>query len=145
MIKKILLALLFCFYCFNQVHAQYFEPQWSEFCPPKYLNVKYIEPTWWRGYVEDNNYWVTRKQEFGNNINYCRGIRNGQDQSACYEDIRKTERNKNVQYEAFYDLRLKEQEIYAQRMQNERALRLMEQQQRNLSRPQDVNVNVINK
>ena len=142
--KKFLFVFVALF-ALNQVQAQYFEPQWSEFCPPKYLNVKYIEPAWWRGYVEDNNYWVTRKQEFGNNIKYCRGIKNSQEQSACYEDIRKTERNKNVQYEAFYDLRLKEQESYAQRMQSERALRLMEQQQRNLSRPQEVNVNVIGK
>lgn len=131
--KKIFLILiLFLFLCV-EVHADdSFIPQWSEFCPVKYLNaeqMEYMTTSSWKNilcivsllgikyriqYVKTNNYWVDRKNSFENEIGLCNENESNDDKISCYMKVRQLEVEKNHQ--------LEEERIARQQLQTDQEL-----------------------
>lgn len=132
--KKIM--LLFCLLVTCQCVFAYGEPQWSEYCPPRYINVSYVEPSFWNFFkynVYDNNYWAARKNEFNNQVNCCRVIPNAKTQGDCYASMREAENNKNAQYYQAQQLNIQ--------MQQERDRYYLERQKIDaMNRPVNVNI-----
>lgn len=77
------LALIFC----GQVFAEnFFEVEWSEFCPRKYQNIDSSS----FHLTRQGRYWADRKQQFDKRVAKCKSL--SQDsQSACFESLRALE------------------------------------------------------
>lgn len=92
--------VLLCNICIMQnAKASIFEPQWSEFCPPKYQNAvfrKGEKP----GMYKENNYWAVRRVQFEKSKRECRSYQDIATQNACYQRMVDIERNKSVQRKA---------------------------------------------
>ena len=63
-------------------------PQWSEFCPPAYINSKSSR------FNSVQNYWYNRRVQFEESLDQCKSY-NGEYLKSCYSKIRTEERNKN--------------------------------------------------
>lgn len=103
--KKILLVLSIFLFIQPVLAETFFEPQWSEFCPSKYLNAKYRKVNFWNWLIFDtweglkeNEYWSLRKQEFSKHINKCNTIEKTEDKGKCFSEARAIEQNKNSTY-----------------------------------------------
>lgn len=106
--------------CFAQV-----QPEWSEFCPKRYLNAKYRENNShanrlfgglltctiygapigipiliWNKNVDNRNYWANRRTEFNNEIEGCNRMDNYDSKINCYASVRSIEYSKNQDYYA---------------------------------------------
>ncbi len=88
MIKKysLLLALFLTLPTFT-----YFEPDWSEFCPPQYVNLSTSKKYFWA----EKKYWLNRKVNFEKNKGYCEIQKDKED---CFAELRQSELNKNKVY-----------------------------------------------
>jgi len=98
-VKKIFIILSFVLLA-QPALAQVIDPQWSEFCPDKYINAEYKIPTLWDYWFsfsrEPKNYWANRKNEFEANIKTCRDVQSSEDELySCYLQVRGMEQNKN--------------------------------------------------
>ncbi len=102
--KKIILLSLLLVPLFVFAEEQTFvvegveEPQWKDFAPVAYVDVK--EP---KGLVKFNDviaYWYKRKVEFDNGIENCRAIEKTEDRVACYQDLKVKQYQKNSDYNA---------------------------------------------
>ena len=74
------------------------EPQWKDFAPVAYVDVK--EP---KGLVKFNDvvaYWYKRKVEFDENIEKCRAVEHNDDKIRCYQDLKVKQYQKNSDYNA---------------------------------------------
>lgn len=101
-------------------------PTWDEFCPPQYLNAvpeynkpkkvstknvilgalfgplatpflsKAIDNANNEQYIQELNYWNTRKQVFEKSVNTC--LADNNNQSLCFMKVRELEIQKNNQY-----------------------------------------------
>jgi hypothetical protein len=85
--------MLFCFV--SPAFAEIKPPEWSEFCPDKYLNAEYQKVSkwdyWFNFKKEENNYWALRKMSFEKQLKYC------DSEPSCYLLISQNEENKNRQ------------------------------------------------
>ena len=111
--KKILIALLICSFCLS-VYADEvdFSPKWANIAPAEYSNdVQYIENNTFNKKhpvlsvftamtlvgvpvvvvsknkseeIETNNYWYMRKNEFDEQVNFCKQMNNNDTKMACY-------------------------------------------------------------
>lgn len=107
--KKIsIFVFILCIWLTNTglLKASVPEPQWSEFCPYKYLNIMPVKHPWYSNILyitRENNknydYWTTRKLQFENEIKLCQQIQNTEQLVGCYINIRQIESAKNNNYE----------------------------------------------
>ena len=101
--KKIL--VLFLMFCFVSPVMAY-QPSWSEFCPSEYTNSssKHNPASYILRITRENNkecdYWVNRKADFENQVNYAMQLPQDQREN-YYQQIRIAESNKNnVHYQS---------------------------------------------
>ncbi len=74
------------------------EPQWKDFAPVAYVDVK--EP---KGLAKFNDvvaYWYKRRVEFDKNIEKCRAIEQNDEKLTCYQDLKVKQYQKNSDYNA---------------------------------------------
>ena len=74
------------------------EPQWKDFAPVAYVDVK--EP---KGLVKFNDvvaYWYKRRVEFDKGIEKCRAIEQNNEKLSCYQDLKVKQYQKNSDYNA---------------------------------------------
>ena len=124
--KKILIALLICSFCLS-VYADEvdFSPKWANIAPAEYSNdVQYIENNTFNKKhpvlavftamarvgvpvgvvsknkseeIETNNYWYMRKNEFDEQVNFCKQMNNNDNKMACYNNLIQSEHSKTAQ------------------------------------------------
>jgi len=114
--KKIICLLIFVFLGSPSFAYQL---DWNEFCPPQYVNAKYMRNdtiSRWKGFlygitivglpvtannidryheIEVNNYWVDRRLNFYTKITNCKKIANKAEMLYEYSTIEQEERNSN--------------------------------------------------
>lgn len=74
------------------------EPQWKDFAPVAYVDVK--EP---KGLVKFNDvvaYWYKRRVEFDNGIQKCRAVEPNDAKINCYQELKIKQYQKNSDYNA---------------------------------------------
>lgn len=74
------------------------EPQWKDFVPIAYVDVK--EP---KGLAKFNDviaYWYKRRTEFEKGIEKCRAIERNDEKITCYQDLKVKQYQKNSDYNA---------------------------------------------
>lgn len=113
MLSLLLIPLLVCAesYDINGVE----EPQWKDFAPVAYVDVK--EP---KGLVKFNDvvaYWYKRKVEFDKNIDKCREIEQNEAKISCYQDLKVKQYQKNSDYNARIEA-VENAKMYPQEMQD---------------------------
>lgn len=74
------------------------EPQWKDFTPPAYIDVK--SPKGLGKFNDTAAYWYKRKVEFENEILKCREIENVDSKISCYQDLKVKQYQKNSDYNA---------------------------------------------
>ena len=74
------------------------EPQWKDFAPIAYVDVK--EPKGLNKFNDVIAYWYKRKAEFDENIEKCRAIEQNDDKLRCYQDLKVKQYQKNSDYNA---------------------------------------------
>ena len=91
------------------------EPQWKDFAPIAYVDVK--EP---KGLVKFNDivaYWYKRKVEFDKGIEKCRAVEHNDDKIRCYQDLKVVQYQKNSDYNARIEA-MERQRMSPQEMQD---------------------------
>ena len=69
------------------VYAEnFFEVEWSEFCPPRYQNIDADS----FHLTRQGRYWAKRKQQFDSRVKKCKSLPQ-ESQSACFESLRTLE------------------------------------------------------
>lgn len=95
------------------------EPQWKNFAPVAYVDVK--EPKGFAKFNDVTAYWYKRKVEFDKGIESCRAVKENDAQFKCYQDLKVKQYQKNSDYnariEAMERQRMNPQEMQSQ-MQN---------------------------
>ena len=74
------------------------EPQWKDFAPVAYKDVK--EP---KGLAKFNDvlaYWYKRRVEFDKGIEKCRALEKDEEKINCYQDLKVVQYQKNSDYNA---------------------------------------------
>ncbi len=74
------------------------EPQWKDFAPIAYVDVK--EP---KGLAKFNDvvaYWYKRRAEFDKGIEKCRALEQNSEKLTCYQDLKVKQYQKNSDYNA---------------------------------------------
>lgn len=66
------------------------EPQWEDFCPAPYRNLDSSK----QYTMKNKKYWQVRKNEFEKSVDQCTANFAGDKLSACYEQIRETEKTR---------------------------------------------------
>lgn len=74
------------------------EPQWKDFAPVAYVNVK--EPKGLGKFNDVAAYWYKRKVEFDNGIEKCRTTEPANAKISCYQDLKIKQYQKNSDYNA---------------------------------------------
>ena len=90
------------------------EPQWKDFAPKAYENVK--EP---KGLAKFNDvvaYWYKRRVEFDKGIEKCRAVEKAEARVACYQDFKVKQYQKNSDYNARIEA-VEQQMMYPQEIQ----------------------------
>lgn len=85
-LKKIF--VLFCLLISSVCAQNYFEVEWSEFCPQKYAN---IDSSKWH-YTQSGRYWANRKKIFERRLERCNNLAE-ENRAACYQSLRELETN----------------------------------------------------
>lgn len=91
------------------------EPQWKDFAPVAYVDVK--EP---KGLAKFNDvvaYWYKRRVEFEKGIDKCREITENNAQFSCYQDLKVKQYQKNSDYNARIEA-MERQRMNPQEMQD---------------------------
>lgn len=84
--KKIISALVVYFTIMPVFAEVFFEPQWEEFCPKRFVN---INPNSWH-YTASGKYWAKRKKVFEQRLAKCNSL-NEASREACYSNLRDLE------------------------------------------------------
>ena len=85
--KKIISALII-FSGITGVTAAVLEPEWTEFCPPRYCESND------NAFSKDATYWHKRRLQFYNALSKC-SVYQGEQLDACYDELRAAEGRKN--------------------------------------------------
>ena len=78
--------------------AGFDEPQWKDFAPVAYVNVK--EPKGLGKFNDVVAYWYKRRAEFDKGIENCRAIENRDEKITCYQELKVKQYQKNSDYNA---------------------------------------------
>jgi hypothetical protein len=138
MLKKSLFILLILCITYPAFSIQKSVPalSWDEFCPEQYLNADYVQPQYnesgnmflamtgigmpfayknkekYDAQIE-NNYWVTRRDNFKKSLNLCNALSDNDKMINCYMNLKDQENNKNANH---YQYQQKNEEIQDERM-----------------------------
>ena len=91
------------------------EPQWKDFAPVAYVNVK--EPKGLGKFNDVVAYWYKRKVEFDKGIEQCRAIEQNDAKFTCYQDLKVKQYQKNSDYNARIEA-MERQRMNPQEMQD---------------------------
>ena len=91
------------------------EPQWKDFAPVAYVNVK--EPKGLGKFNDVVAYWYKRKVEFDKGIEQCRAIEQNEAQFTCYQELKVKQYQKNSDYNARIEA-MERQRMNPQEIQN---------------------------
>ncbi len=82
---------------FNSVcSAVVFEPEWTEFCPPRYCDSNE------NAFSKDATYWYKRRLQFQKSLSRCSEFK-GKELDSCYEELREAEARKNKVWDVRQD------------------------------------------
>ena len=85
--KKILVVSIILLLSVIPAFAEnFFDVEWSEFCPKKYQNIDSSS----FHLTRQGRYWADRKQQFDKRVAKCRSLP-ADTQSACFESLRELE------------------------------------------------------
>ena len=73
-------------------------PQWKDFVPAAYINVK--EPKGLARLNPNNKYWYERKLTFDESINECSALEANDERFNCYEKIKVSQYAQDTEYNA---------------------------------------------
>lgn len=73
-------------------------PQWKDFVPTAYINVK--EPKGLAKLNPNNKYWYERKLTFDESINECSALEANDERFNCYEKVKVRQYAQNTEYNA---------------------------------------------
>lgn len=100
--KILLLSLLILPICViaeeNYIVNGVEEPEWKEFAPPAFVDVK--EPKGVGKFNDTAVYWYKRKVDFEAGLEKCRTINNTEERVACYQKLKAKQYTKNSDYNA---------------------------------------------
>jgi len=89
MIKKIIIASVIFLGITVMTKAEtIFEPEWTEFCPPRYCDSNK------NAFSKDATYWYKRRMQFEKSLAKCSEYK-GEKLDKCYGEIREAEARKN--------------------------------------------------
>ena len=74
------------------------EPQWKDFAPVAYVDVK--EPKGLAKFNDVVGYWYKRRVEFDKGIEKCRAVEGNSEKISCYQDLKVKQYQKNSDYNA---------------------------------------------
>ena len=94
--KKLALASSAMFFMISICEAVVFEPEWTEFCPPKYCESNE------NVFSQDATYWYKRRIQFQKSLQRCSEFK-GADLDNCWEEIRAHEARKNKVWDVRQD------------------------------------------
>ena len=99
-------VILFCAFCSVVLFAGYANadvvlvPQWSEFCPEKYLDARESTGFWdAKKLGPDNDYWFERKKQFREAVDLCQTKYKDDELNECYTKLKEEEKKKNEKCE----------------------------------------------
>lgn len=95
-IKKLIILLLVVFFIAPASWAVVFEPEWTEFCPPKYCDSNE------NAFSKDATYWYKRRMQFQKSLKRCSEFK-GAELDSCYDEIRAAELRKNKVWDVRQD------------------------------------------
>ncbi len=90
------------------------EPQWKDFAPVAYVNIK--EPKGLGKFNDVAAYWYKRKVEFDDGIEKCRATESANAKISCYQDLKIKQYQKNSDYNARIEA-MEQQRMNPQEMQ----------------------------
>ena len=109
------------------VFASIFKPEWTEFCAPAYCDAKES------AFSKDSTYWYKRRLQFNREMATCATFQ-GDDQDACYAELRAAEGRKNevwaVRQEEKYRTSEFNREYNMEKMKYDRIERMIERLKR---------------
>jgi len=91
------------------------EPQWADFCPEAYVNVRAPKGIAKLNIVVD--YWYQRRVDFEKGLEACRAVETAEDQFSCYEALKVEQYKENSDYNARLEAR-RDAALGVQEMQN---------------------------
>ena len=91
------------------------EPQWKDFAPIAYVDVK--EPKGLGKFNDVTAYWYKRKVEFEKDIEKCRAVVHNDEKLTCYQDLKVKQYQKNSDYNARIEA-MERQRMNPQEMQD---------------------------
>lgn len=101
--KNVIILLLVLIIPVPVLATAFFEPQWNEFCPNKYIN---LDPD--KEYVlSEKVYWQQRKKDFDKKVGYCKKMIPEQ-RVDCYNNLRQIESNASATH--IQEIKIKQQE-----------------------------------
>ena len=74
------------------------EPQWKDFAPIAYVDVK--EPKGLGKFYDVVAYWYKRRVEFDKGIEKCRAVERNDEKISCYQELKVKQYQKNSDYNA---------------------------------------------
>ena len=74
-------------------------PEWKEYAPPAFINVK-EQNKFMKKINVDATYWYERKVEFENSLEECKAKEEPDERFACYEQLKQQQYKKNADYNA---------------------------------------------
>ena len=114
-----LIAVLISAVCYAVV----FEPEWTEFCPPKYCDSNE------NAFSKDATYWYKRRLQFNKALQRCSEYK-GKELDSCYEEIRAAEARKNQVWNVRQDEKYRtteyNREYYMEKMKYDGINRMIE-------------------
>lgn len=120
---KKLFGLLILLIMTQAANAAIFEPEWTEFCPPKYCESNE------NAFSKDATYWYKRRLQFQKALSRCSEYK-GKELDNCYEELRAAENRKNkvwdVRYEEKYRTTEYNREYYMEKMKYDGVNRIIE-------------------
>ena len=97
--KKLIIVSSVMFFMSFACYAVILAPEWTEFCPPRYIDSNE------NMFSKDATYWYKRRLQFEKSLEKCSHFK-GEELESCYAEIREAEARKNKvwdvrQYEKF--------------------------------------------
>jgi len=91
------------------------EPQWKDFAPVAYVDVK--QPKGLGKFNDVVAYWYNRRVAFNNGIEVCRSMKTNEEKFTCYQDLKVKQYQKNSDYNARIEA-MERQRMNPQEMQD---------------------------
>ena len=122
--KKVIITALILFeITVISTNAAIFEPEWTEFCPPKYCESNE------NAFSKDATYWYKRRLQFQKALSRCSEYK-GKELDNCYEELRAAEERKNKVWDVRQDEKYRtteyNREYYMEKMKYDGVNRIIE-------------------